>query len=127
VTEVLPQPRAATGAVFIDHSARTLTVRLSELESGYLQTLWRSGWTALRRAQEAGWPPGGPGWVWADAPGSYQEVHGIPVDGGALAFTWPVGTPGFGDLVGKPGLAAIVTMDVNTHWISTVRFLHKPA
>jgi hypothetical protein len=120
--QVLPRPKAAVGVVFADVVARTLTVRLSELESGYAKLLWREGWTALRRSQEAGWPIDGAPWVWADVPGGRRVVHGQPVDGGALSFHFPVGTAGFAELVSKPGLTAIVTMDVGTRRILAVRF-----
>jgi hypothetical protein len=123
VTEVMPRPRAATAAVFADPATRTLHVRLSELESGYMQTLWRSGWTALRQSYENGWPPSGPLQVYCDG---RRDVWGVPTEGGALSFTWPVGVAGYADLVGRPGLYAVVTMDVNTHFISTVKFLHRP-
>lgn len=123
MTEVMPRPRAATAAVFADPATRTLHVRLSELESGYMQTLWRSGWTALRRAYESGWPPGGPPWVYCDG---RREVHGVPTEGGTLSFHWPPGVAGYAELVGKPGLYAIATLDINTCYFSTVKFLHRP-
>jgi hypothetical protein len=127
-TDPLPQPKAAVGVVFADPSSRTLTVRLSELEGGYAQALWREGWQALRLAQEAGWPLGGLPWVYADAPGSARRtIHGEPVEGGGLSFHWPVGTPGFAELISRAGLTSIVTMDIVTRRISTVRFLNRNA
>jgi len=126
-TEVLPQPKAAIAVVFNDPSSRTLTVRLSELEDGYTRMLWARGWQLLRQAREAGWPPGGPPLVFADAPGSYRVVHGVPEAGGALSFTWPVGKPGYAELVAKPNLTAIVTLDRSAHHILTCRFLNRPA
>jgi hypothetical protein len=119
-TEVMPRPKALTAAVFIDGLTRTLTVRQAEPATGYESALWRSAWQALRRAERAGWPPGSAPWVYAGA------IHGVPADGGALSFTWPVGSPGFAELVGRPGLYAIVTVDLGTHYFSTVRFLHRP-
>jgi hypothetical protein len=113
--------------VFADVVARTLTVRLSEGESGYTKLLWREGWQALRRAQEAGWPPGGPPGIWADVPGGRRVVHGQPVDGGMLSFHFPPGTAGYAELVSKPGLWAIVTMDIAARHILAVRFLNGPA
>jgi len=129
VTEVeaLPQPRAATGVVVHDPATRTLSVRLSELESGYAKLLWREGWQALRRSQEAGWPIDGAPWVWADVPGGRRVVHGQPIDGVALTFHFPTGTAGYAELISKPGLWAIITMDVATRHILGVRFLNGPA
>jgi hypothetical protein len=125
--EVLPQPKAAIGVVFNDPATRTLTVRLSDEADGYTRLLWQQGWQQLRRAQEAGWPANGAPWVWADAPGSHRTVHGVPGDGGVLSFHWPIGSPGYAELVGKPGLTAIATVDRGTHHILSVRFLHGPA
>jgi hypothetical protein len=127
VIEVLPRPKAATGVVFHDVGTRTLTVRLSEQESGYTKLLWREGWQALRRGQEAGWPVDGPPWVWADVPGARRVVHGQPADGGTLSFHFPPGTAGYAELISKPGLWAIVTMDIVARHILGVRFLNRPA
>jgi hypothetical protein len=127
VTEVMPRPKAVTGAVFIDVISRTLTVRQAEPATGYESSLWRSAWEALRRAEQAGWPPDAAPWVFASAPKSDRVIHGVPADGGALSFTWPVGSPGFAELVGRPGLYAVVTVDIGTHYFSTVKFLHRPA
>jgi hypothetical protein len=124
--EVLPRPKAVTGAVFADVLGRTLTVRQAEPASGFERLLWRQGWQQLRRAQEAGWPTDGAPSVFADAPKSHRVIHGVPADGGALSFTWPVGSPGFAELVGRPGLYAVVTVDIGTHYFSTVKFLHRP-
>jgi hypothetical protein len=125
-TEAMPRPKALTAAVFTDVINRTATVRQAEPASGYERLLWQQGWQALRRAHEAGWPSGGAPWVFADAPKSHRVVHGVPADGGALSFTWPVGSPGFAELVGRPGLYAIATVDISTHYFSTVKFLHRP-
>jgi hypothetical protein len=120
--EVLPRPKAVTGSVFVDAVARTATVRISELENSYNRSLWSDGWLALRQSYESGWPRGGPPWVYCDG---RRDVHGVPVEGGGLTFHWPVGTEGFADLVSRPGLYAIATVDINTHYISTVKFLHR--
>ena len=126
MTEVLPKPRAIVGAVFADTLSRTLTVRQAEPANGYESALWRSAWSALRRAEAAGWPEDGAPWVFADAPKSRRVIHGVPVDGGGLSFTWPTGSAGFAELVGRPGLYAIVTVDISSHYFSTCRFLHRP-
>jgi hypothetical protein len=124
VTEVVPQPLAAVGVVFADTAARTLVVRLSELETGYARLCWQQGWQALRRAEEAGWPvAGGPPPVFAAVPGG-RRVYGVPVEGGALSFRFPPGVAGFAELIGRPNLTSIVTVDRATHHILTVRFLN---
>jgi hypothetical protein len=124
---VLPRPKAATGVVFADVAARVLTVRLSELEGGYSQQLWKDGWAALRSAERAGWPINGTPPIWADVPGGRRVVAARPVDGGGLALAFPIGMAGFAELVSKPGLSAIVTMDIGTRRILAVRFLNGPA
>jgi hypothetical protein len=104
-----------------------LTFRLAEPASGYEQLLWTQGWQMLRRAYLAGWPPGGPPWVFASVPGGDRTVHGVPVKGGGLAFTFAPGVSGYSELVGRTGLTGIATVDIGTHYISTVRFLNRPA
>jgi hypothetical protein len=111
--------------VFADVAARTLTVRLSEQESGYTKLLWRTGWQALRQAEEAGWPASGAPRVWADAPGARRVVYGLPGEGGTLVFRFPAGTPGFAELVGRPGLTSLVTVDRSTYRILSVKFLSR--
>lgn len=123
--EVLPQPKALAGSVFADVASRTLTFRLAEPATGYERLLWQQGWQALRRAYAAGWPPGGPPWVFCDVPGGDRSVHGVPTDGGGLSFTFPVGSPGYAQLVGQPGLTGIATVDLSSHFISGVRFFHR--
>jgi hypothetical protein len=123
----MPRPKALTAAVFADVLSRTATVRQAEPASGYERLLWTQAWQQLRRAHEAGWPAGGAPWVFAEAPKSYRAIHGIPADGGQLSFTWPVGSPGFAELVGRPGLYALATVDMSSHFFSAVKFLHRPA
>ena len=125
--EVLPQPKACTGVVFNDIATRTLTVRLSDEADGFTRLLWQQGWQQQRRAQEAGWPSSGAPWVWASAPGHPRVVHGLPGEGGVLSFHFPPGTAGYSELIGKPGLVAIVTVDRGTHHILGVKFLNRPA
>jgi hypothetical protein len=126
VTEILPRPKALTGSVFTDVIGRTLTVRQAEPASGYESALWGSAWQALRRAHEAGWPPDGAPWVFASAPKSDRVVHAVPVEGGALSFTWPIGAAGFAELVGRPGLYALAVVDISSHYFQSVKFLHRP-
>ena len=117
--EVMPRPKAITASVWIDAVGRTLTVRLPDQAGGYESAAWRQAWSALRQAYAAGWPLGGAPWI------SYGGIHSVPVDGGALSFTWPIGSPGFAELVARPGLYAIAVVDVNTMRFAAVRFLHR--
>ena len=125
--EALPQPQAIDAVVFVDAVSRTLTARLSDQAGGYERLLWTQAWQQLRRAQEAGWPANGAPWVFADLPGARQVVHGQPGEGGTLQFTFPPGTPGFAELISKPGVVAIVTVDRSTQRFLTCRFLNRPA
>ena len=125
--EALPQPQAIDATVFNDVLSRTLTVRLRDQAGGYERLLWTQAWQQLRRAQEAGWPANGAPWVWADLPGARQVVHGQPADGGTLQFSFPPGTPGYSELISKPGVVAIVTVDRSTQRFLSCRFLSRPA
>ena len=75
-TERVPQPIVALGVVDRDIASRTLSVRPSELASGYEKLNWRTAHTALVRAEQTGWRTGGT--VWASAPGAYQIAHVTP-------------------------------------------------
>ena len=125
--EALPQPQAIDAVVFVDAVSRTLTVRLPDRAGGYERLLWVQGWQQLRRGQEAGWPPGSAPWVYADLPGAPRVVHGQPGEGGTLRFHFPPGTPGFAELISKPGVVAIMTVDRGTQQFLTCRFLNRPA
>ena len=126
-TTTLPDPVAVDGVVFNDVETRTLHVRLSDQANGYSRLLWAQGWQALRRAEESGWRNNGVPDVWASAPGAYRIVHGLPGEGGTLKFTFHTGQTAYSELVGKPGLAAIVTLDRGTHHILGVKFLNRQA
>jgi hypothetical protein len=126
-TEALPQPQAVDAVVFVDAVSRTLTVRLPDQAGAYERMLWVQAWQQLRRAQEAGWPADGASWVWADVPGAPRVVHGLPAEGGQLSFHFPVGTRGFADLVSRPGVIAIATVDRGTQRFLSCRFLNRPA
>jgi hypothetical protein len=122
--EVLPRPVAVDGVVFHDVLTRTLSVRLSDKASGYERLLWTQAWQQQRRSQEAGWPLETP-WLYADVPGAARVVHGLPAEGGMMAFHFPVGTAGYSQLISKPGLVALVTIDRATHQFLTCRFLNR--
>ena len=125
--EALPQPQAIDAVVFSDVLSRTLTVRLPDHASGYERLLWTQAWQQQRRSQEAGWPPNGAPWLYADVPGAPRVVHGQPAEGGVMSFYFPPGTAGYSELISKPGLVAIVTVDRGTHQFLTCRFLNRPA
>jgi hypothetical protein len=123
--EALPQPQAIDAVVFVDAVSRTLTARLPDQAGGYERLLWTQAWQALRRAQEAGWPADGAPWVYADLPGARQVVHGQPGEAGSLLFSFPPGTPGFAELISRPGVVAIVTVDRGAQRFLACRFLKR--
>jgi hypothetical protein len=133
-TNPMPRPHAATGVVTSDPASRTLTVRLSKQETGYARLLWRDGLQLLRQTEEA--VAAGPAaryaelapTVWADVGGGRRIVYGRPgQDDGTLEFTFPPGVAAYAQLVGKPGLTALVTMDKGSRFILGVKFFHRPA
>jgi hypothetical protein len=62
--------------------------------------------------------------VFADVPGARRVVHGLPAEGGVMSFHFPPGTAGYSELISKPGLVAIVTVDRGTQRFLTCRFLN---
>ena len=123
--EAMPRPLAISAVVFHDFAARILSVRPGDQASGYEKLLWREAWQQQRRSREAGWPPNGAPWVYADVPGAPQVVHGLPAEGGLMAFHFPVGTAGYSELISRPGVIALVTIDRGTHQFLSCRFLHS--
>ena len=111
-TEKLPQPHEAIGVVSNDLSNRSLSVRISDLESGYSRLLWRECFQALKAAEEAGWASKSD--VWASTPTSSRVAYAVPGDaafGGTLVFRFRQGETSYAELIGKPGLTAGVWLD----------------
>jgi hypothetical protein len=125
--EALPQPQAIDAAVFVDAVQRTLTARLRDTAGGYERMLWTQAWQALRRAEANGWPIDGPGEVWCDLPSARQVARGQPGEAGTLQFAFPPGTRGFAELISRPRVVAVVTVDRGTHRFLTCRFLNRSA
>jgi hypothetical protein len=94
-TTPVPQPLAAVGVVTVDVAARTLFVRLSDLESGHAQSLFRQALQALKAAEEKG---SAGATVWASTPTSDRVAFAKAGDGGLLKFTFPPGEPSFVEL-----------------------------
>jgi hypothetical protein len=123
--EVLPRPVAVDGVVFHDPATRTLSVRPSDLANGYTKLLWREAWTKQRHSQEAGWPLDGTPWLYADVPGAPRVVHGLPGDAGVVSFHFPPGTAGYAELISRPGVIAILTIDAGSRQFLSCRFLNR--
>jgi hypothetical protein len=54
VTTPLPSPHPVDAVVSVDIPSRTLTVRISDLASGYQKLQWKEAWRALKSAEENG-------------------------------------------------------------------------
>jgi hypothetical protein len=119
-TEKLPQPVVITGVVDRDLPSRSLSVRPSELSSGYEKLNWRTAHQALVQAQETGWRSGGT--VYASAPGAFQVAHVLPGPYLSLEVHFPSGVEAFSQLVRKPGLFAFVSVDRSTGTFIGVKF-----
>jgi hypothetical protein len=122
-TERIPRPIAVDGVVTNDVLARTLVVRRPESLSGYQLLLWREAHGALARAEEIGWA--NHHIVWASGAGQFDVAHALPGDNLTFLFHFPVGNDAYRALVSKPFLAAIVTIDADTHRFMAVRFVHR--
>ena len=123
-SERVPQPVVVLGVVDRDLPSRTLSVRPSELASGYEKLNWRTAHQALRTSEETGWRSGGT--VWASAPGAFQVAHVVAGPYLSLEAHFPKGAEAFSQLVGKPGLYAFVSVDRSTGRFIGVTFKHRP-
>ena len=132
-TETLPQPIAIDGVVVSDVASRSLGVRLGERASGYQRLWWKTAHQALKAAMEDGWGSQSlEGWrrsdpyVWASTSTASRVAPVLPADFSMLQVTFPVGTAGFGELISKPGLYALATVDRNGGRFMSVKFLNRP-
>jgi hypothetical protein len=124
-TEQVLQPYAVSCAVSNDVVSRTLSVRLSQTEVGYPRLLWREAYQACVRDEESGW--GGDGQLWASVQGAGGRVaYAIPGELQTLNFRFQPGVATYAQLVGKPGVYAIVTLDRGLRRFLNVRFLNRP-
>ncbi|HEY6688335.1 MAG TPA: hypothetical protein VI094_19245 [Propionibacteriaceae bacterium] len=122
--ERVPAPVVVDGTADIDIPSRTLAVRVSERESGYNRLWWREAHTALKAAEESGWRSHRA--VYASAPGASDVAHATPGDYGMLLVRFQSGMQAFAELVGKPGLSALVSIDRSSGRFMGVRFLNRP-
>ena len=131
-TEKVPEPIAIDGVVVSDVAARSLGVRVSERASGYEKLWWKTAWQALKAAMEDGWGSrslpayrSSDPYVWASTSSAYRVVPVLPADFSMLQVTFPVGTAGFSELISKPGLYAIATVDRSSGRFIGVKFLNR--
>jgi hypothetical protein len=124
-TERVPEPIVVLGVVDRDLAQRSLSVRPSELASGYEKLNWRIAHQALVQAVQTGWRGGHPT-VWASAPGAYQVAPVVSGPYQSLEVHFPSGVEAFHQLIGKPGLFAWVSVDRSTGRFIGVSFKHRP-
>jgi hypothetical protein len=123
-TTPVPRPIVVDAPVSNDIANRTLIVRRPENVGGTALLAWREAHSAYRRAEEAGWPPTGPPFLRASGGGEQDIAYAIVGDNLTLRFAFPPGKSVYAELVGKPGLAAWVTVDASTRWFQRVTFRH---
>jgi hypothetical protein len=125
VTTPVPSPLAVSAAVSNDILSRTLVVRLPEKAGGYEKLLWREAFQAYRAAEENGWT-GDTGPLWASALGSDRLAYATSGDLQTLKFHFEPGKTVYTQLIAKPGVRAIVTLDRSSRQFLGVRFLIRP-
>jgi hypothetical protein len=126
-TEVLPSPLAVDAVVSVDFDSRALAVRLPDAAGGHAQSLWRQAHLALLAAERAGFRSRVPA-VWAHTDRRRDIAHGRPGEFATLRFSFPrPPDSAYSELVGRPRLAAIVTIDRAAGHFLSVRLFHKEA
>jgi hypothetical protein len=121
----VPQPLAVDAVVSNDVAAKTLVVRLPEAEQGHGRLLWRQAHQQLVAAEESWWRSGPPT-LWASsALGVGQVAHAVPGDLQTLRFHFQPGVAAYQQLVSRPGLSAVITVDRETSRFLTVRFHNR--
>jgi hypothetical protein len=123
-TERLRDPFALDAVVVNDPTARNLGVRLHETASGYQRMWWKQAHQQLKAAVEDGWRSHP--FVWASTPGADRVAHVEPADFSTLTVHFPVGVSGYAELISRPGLRAICTVDRNSGRFTNVSFRNRP-
>jgi hypothetical protein len=125
----VPMPMTLECKVVNTFSERTLTVRLPDKAGGPQRTAWQRAWQGLKQAEEAGWPTRGAQQLYARAVGLGDRIA-YATTGGAwdeLKFFFPPGEGSvYGQLIGKPGLYAFVTIDWSKGYYMNCTFRHLP-
>jgi hypothetical protein len=68
-----------------------------------------------------------PSGLYASAPGASDVAHATQDDYGMLLVRFPSGVQAFAELVGKPGLSPLVSIDRSSGRFMGVRFLNRPS
>jgi len=126
-TTRLPSPHPVDAVVSADIASRILTVRISDLASGYQKLHWREAWRALKTAEENGFRNTAPT-LWADTADSRRVAFASLGDnlwGGLLKFYFPPGVQAFQGLISRPGLTATVWLDRSSHRFLSCNFKNR--
>ena len=86
---------------------------------------WADGWQALQLAEENGWGGGTP-FLWAATKTAERVARASAGDAQTLKFFFEPGNAAYSQLIGKPGLYAIVTADRANRYFLRCLFLHRP-
>jgi hypothetical protein len=123
----VPSPHGVDAVVSVDIPGRVLTVRISDLASGYQKLQWKEAWRALKTAEENGWRNTTPT-LWADTADSRRVAFATLGDnlwGRQLRFAFAPGVQAFQQLIGKPGLTATVWLDRSSQRFLSCNFKHR--
>jgi hypothetical protein len=99
----VPEPMGITAVASVNIGERSISVRCSDLASGYEKLSWRTAFRHLQSAEQLGWSNHGT--VWASTPTKFQAAYATPGNsdfGGTLRFTFAKGETAFWDLISKP-------------------------
>jgi hypothetical protein len=121
----VPQPMAINAVVVNDFANRTLFARLPDTLTGPGRIAWADGWQALQLAEERGWDSRTPS-LWASTKTAERVARVTAGEGQQLKVFFQSGNAAYSQLIGKPGLYAIVTADRAARYFLRVLFLHRP-
>jgi hypothetical protein len=123
-TEKVPQPMGITAVASVNVGERSISVRCSDVESGYAKQFWRTAFRALRSAEQNGWVNHAT--IWAATPSNRQAAFAVPADTDfqTLKFSFPKGEAAFVELISKP-VVCTVFVDKSTGKFLNVSFRNR--
>jgi hypothetical protein len=124
--DVVPQPLTIEAVVVNDFAARTLFVRLGDTVTGSAREAWQRGYNALRLLEDSGYSRQTIPDLWASMKGADRISHAAAGDASMLKFFFEPGNTAYSQLVGKPRLYALVTVNRATGYFMGCKFLHRP-
>jgi hypothetical protein len=124
VVERVPDPFRVDCVAFVDVADRSITLRVSDLESGYAKMWYRQAFRQLQTAEELGYSDHPT--VWASTPSKAQVAWAVTTDTDfyRLKFSFPRGETAYQDLISKP-VTASVFVDRNSGRFMNVALKNK--